>query len=82
MEVEGYKINPIPENVLYVVDGVEITEETFKVTVRPEEISSMTVLKGDRAVALYGEKGKNGVILVKTKKAESNPPKKVSPTKL
>ena len=34
----------------------------------PETVRSMTVLKGKAAVTVWGEKGKNGVIEIKTKK--------------
>jgi TonB-dependent SusC/RagA subfamily outer membrane receptor len=34
----------------------------------PNMIQSITVLKGESAKALYGEKGKNGVMEIKTKK--------------
>lgn len=36
----------------------------------PNDIESITVLKDGNATALYGEKGKNGVLLITTKKAE------------
>ncbi|MCC9070839.1 SusC/RagA family TonB-linked outer membrane protein [Flavobacterium sp. F-65] len=36
----------------------------------PEDIESMTVLKGASAAALYGSQGANGVILVTTKKGK------------
>jgi len=34
----------------------------------PNQIKSVEVLKGDAAVKKYGEKAKNGVILITTKK--------------
>ncbi|SHK60971.1 SusC/RagA family TonB-linked outer membrane protein [Hymenobacter psychrotolerans] len=36
--------------------------------VNPDDIASMTVLKGAAATALYGERASNGVILITTKK--------------
>ncbi|NIG56382.1 SusC/RagA family TonB-linked outer membrane protein [Chitinophaga sp. Cy-1792] len=36
--------------------------------INPEDIETMTVLKGPTAAALYGGKGANGVILITTKK--------------
>lgn len=38
-------------------------------TLDPETIQSINVLKGKSATALYGEKGKNGVIIITTKNA-------------
>jgi len=38
--------------------------------INPDEIESMTVLKGANAAALYGSQGSNGVILITTKKGK------------
>ncbi len=38
----------------------------------PEDIESISVLKGANAAALYGERGANGVIMVTTKKGKRN----------
>ncbi len=56
-------------DVLYVVDG-EIKDKEFVNSLNPENIQSIHVLKGESATALYGEKGKNGVIKITTKKVE------------
>ena len=53
---------------LYVIDGEIASEETFK-NLNPSDIISIDVLKDGKANALYGEKGKNGVIIVTTKKS-------------
>jgi TonB-dependent SusC/RagA subfamily outer membrane receptor len=37
--------------------------------INPSDIESMSVLKGDAATKLYGEKGKDGVIVITLKKA-------------
>ena len=52
---------------LYVVDGVVQTELTN--IPKPEEIYSVTILKDETAIQLYGERGKNGVVVVTTKKS-------------
>jgi hypothetical protein len=54
---------------LVVLDG-KIVEDALK-TLNPENIESMTVLKGKKAVDSYGDKGKNGVIEIKTKTSRS-----------
>lgn len=41
--------------------------------INPDDIESMSVLKGPTAAALYGGKGANGVILITTKKGTSRP---------
>ncbi|BEV03553.1 hypothetical protein [Chryseobacterium gambrini] len=51
---------------LYVLDGKIISEKKFR-KLDQKSIKTMNILKGATAVAIYGEKGKNGVILVKTK---------------
>jgi len=50
---------------LYVVDGLEVDNLTHLI---PEDIQSISILKDKNSTALYGDKGKNGVILVTTKK--------------
>ncbi|MCS3532182.1 hypothetical protein [Chryseobacterium sp. JUb7] len=52
---------------LYVMDGKIISEKKFK-TIDSNSIKAMNVLKGNSATTMYGKKGKNGVILVTTKK--------------
>lgn len=39
--------------------------------INPDDIESMTVLKGGAAAALYGSRGANGVILITTKKGRA-----------
>ncbi|WP_375581150.1 SusC/RagA family TonB-linked outer membrane protein [Marivirga tractuosa] len=39
--------------------------------INPEDIKSMSVLKGAAATALYGVRGQNGVILIETKKGKN-----------
>lgn len=38
--------------------------------INPEDIASMSILKGASATALYGSRGQNGVILITTKKGK------------
>ncbi|AXG72239.1 TonB-dependent receptor SusC [Kordia sp. SMS9] len=52
---------------LFIIDGKEVSNKKFK-DLDAEHIETMTVLKGDSATAKYGEKAKNGVIIIKTKK--------------
>lgn len=54
---------------LYVVDGLE-TEDVNQIA--PDDIESISVLKEKSSTDLYGEKGKNGVILITTKNATQN----------
>ncbi len=62
----GQKNLPVSTDIkiLYIVDGKEIAStENLPV----ERIQSITVLKGQSATSLYGEKAKNGVVVVTTK---------------
>ena len=63
---------------LFVVDGVPIDNGNYGSTtaidygngggaINPDDIASMSVLKGPAAAALYGSRGANGVILITTK---------------
>ena len=53
-----------------VVDDKLVDEATFK-SLSPDQFESVTVLKPEEAVAIYGEAGKDGVIVVRTKSAAS-----------
>ncbi|MEL6719209.1 MAG: TonB-dependent receptor plug domain-containing protein, partial [Bacteroidota bacterium] len=57
-------------NPLFVVDGVIFEQELDKID--PNDIESITVLKGEKATNKYGIKGNNGVVEVTTKKNASN----------
>jgi TonB family protein len=58
-----YYANTAP---LYILDGVIITKPKMD-GINPELIESISVLKDQSAVAVYGQKGKNGVVLITTK---------------
>lgn len=57
-------IKPFP---YVLVDGVPTDEQTFK-ALDPNTIESVSVFKDEKATAAYGEKGKNGVIVIMLKK--------------
>ncbi|MEY3921054.1 MAG: hypothetical protein RL634_815 [Bacteroidota bacterium] len=50
---------------LYIVDDVPINNIS---TINPDDIASVDVLKDASATALYGVRGANGVVIIKTKK--------------
>ena len=58
--------SPLPADVLCLIDGKESDAATVK-ALNPNSIKSINVLKGS-ATSKYGEKGKNGVIEIITKK--------------
>lgn len=57
----------LPLGLVYMLDGKEISVEEMK-AFSPTKIQSMNVLKGKMAEEKYGEKGKNGVIEIISKK--------------
>ncbi len=63
-ELEGAL--PEGEKPLLIVDDKEFNGSIEDID--PETVRSMTVLKGKAAETVWGEKGKNGVIEIKTKK--------------
>lgn len=75
-------LNPGLNSPLFVVDGIPISNSTVSnrsegnleadygngaQDINPDDVESMTVLKGPSATALYGSRGMNGVILITTK---------------
>lgn len=68
IRIRGVKSSPGKEP-LVLVDGREAVLDSIK----PERIESITVLKDSMSVATYGEKGRNGVILVTMKKGTEKP---------
>ena len=66
---------------LYVIDGVptfmEDTGINPLVNISPNDIESIDVLKDAAATAIYGSRGANGVVIVKTKNGKRNEKTKV-----
>lgn len=74
-------------NALIVVDGVPINNSTYSMSgndfgavqgsdgassLNPDDIESVTVLRGASAAALYGSQAGNGVIVITTKKGQKD----------
>ena len=71
---------------LYVVNGIQIQNSNLGnagkwdgadygdaiTAINPDDIEDITVLKGGAAAALYGQRGRNGVILITTKSGKYN----------
>jgi TonB family protein len=62
------EIKPYP---YVLIDGVPSDEKALKL-LDPDRIESVNVLKDEQATSKYGDKGKDGVILVTTKKGNTN----------
>lgn len=54
---------------LYVIDGFPSNSDNFR-SINPNDIESASVLKDAAAIAEYGNRGSNGVIVIKTKRAQ------------
>ncbi len=77
---------------LYVVDGIPMSNGTMGVQaldnsidfgnqaadINPEDIESITILKGASATALYGSRAGNGAVLITTKRGHQNEAVKVT----
>ncbi|RZJ94176.1 MAG: hypothetical protein EOO60_03610 [Hymenobacter sp.] len=57
---------------LIVVDGIISTNDVL-VSLNPDDIASISVLKGANAAALYGSQASNGALIVTTKKGGATP---------
>lgn len=67
--VRGYSSIDGNAEPLYVLNGVAITGEQFQM-IDPSNIKEVKVLKDEKANALYGSKGSNGVIVITTNDAD------------
>lgn len=68
---------------LYIIDGIPVVTKNSSALnsniqptnpladINPSDIESVTVLKDASAVAIYGSRGSNGVILINTKRGDS-----------
>ena len=56
---------------LFILDGEVISESVMSV-IDPNKIESINILKDASAVAVFGEKGKGGVVQITTKEGKTN----------
>jgi len=76
--LRGFKSLTQSNQALFIVDGVPYDNSSYTgsgydfgsaaADINPDDIASLSVLKGAAASALYGSRGSNGVIIVTTKK--------------
>jgi len=79
--LRGFKSLTQSNQALFIVDGVPYDNSSYTgmgydfgsaaADLNPDDIASVSVLKGAAASALYGSRGSNGVILITTKKGLS-----------
>ncbi len=56
---------------LFIIDGAPVDEDNFR-SLNPQDIASISVLKDAGATAIYGNRGANGVVVIKTKTGSYN----------
>lgn len=84
MIIRGYTSINYSNQPLYIVDGIPINNDTQfggtiggtssanrAVDINPDEIESVSILKGGAATALYGIRAANGAVIITTKKGKS-----------
>lgn len=84
--IRGYSSLTGSNQALFIVDGAPINNDTANTNttgrggfdygnaamdINPDDIESVSVLKGSAATALYGSRASNGVILITTKKGKN-----------
>jgi TonB-linked SusC/RagA family outer membrane protein len=68
---------------LYVIDGVSFNMDNLQganplMTLNPADIESIDILKDAGATSIYGSRGANGIIIIKTKRGNKNQKIKVN----
>ncbi|MFD2919111.1 SusC/RagA family TonB-linked outer membrane protein [Terrimonas rubra] len=59
---------------LYILDGVPIEEGVFR-SLNPNDFESVDILKDAAGAGIYGSRGANGVIVIKTKMGQAGRPR-------
>ncbi|RZN82912.1 MAG: DUF3520 domain-containing protein [Winogradskyella sp.] len=54
---------------LFIVNGIPVNENSFR-ALNPNDIKSLDVIKEAKALSIYGNRGKNGVIIITTGKGK------------
>jgi len=62
---------------LFIMDGAPVDQDNFR-SLNPDEIESISVLKDAGATAIYGNRGANGVVIIKTKSGNYDQDLKIS----
>ena len=61
---------------LFIIDGAPVDEDNFR-SLNPNDIASISVLKDAGATAIYGNRGANGVVIIKTRNGTFNSATKI-----
>jgi TonB family protein len=66
IKASGMDLFGLEKSPLFIVDGIEV-ENFSHTSLNPEDIESISVLKDSTATEIYGEKAKNGVVIITSK---------------
>lgn len=69
VRIRCFSTIPESSDPLVILDGKIIEYKDFQ-ALKPEQIADLEILKGDMTTAIYGVRGMNGVIVVKSKTEE------------
>lgn len=72
IRIRGYGSINAGSEPLYIVDGMAVTTEEFRL-LNPKSVESISILKDAAAGAIYGSRAGNGVIIVTTKSGKGKP---------
>ncbi len=66
---KGVIVNNRGKNPLYVINGVPVQKKSNNPiqNINPNDIESISILKDNAAISLYGKEGEDGVVLITTK---------------
>ncbi|MEM9673634.1 MAG: SusC/RagA family TonB-linked outer membrane protein [Bacteroidota bacterium] len=73
-----YNTADSPEDAVSNLGSGGVTNSNRAIDINPEDIESLTVLKGPAATVLYGIRAANGAVVITTKKGERNTRPKIS----
>jgi TonB-linked SusC/RagA family outer membrane protein len=62
---------------LYLLDGIQVAEATI-ISLNPNDIESVSVLKDASSTSIYGSRAANGVLYITTKKGNTNQPARIT----
>ncbi|TKC09387.1 SusC/RagA family TonB-linked outer membrane protein [Pedobacter frigoris] len=72
-QIRGVSTYAGGSNPLIIVDDIEFTIDQVN-QIDPNEVESVTILKDASTTAIYGVRGANGVLIVRTRRGESGKP--------
>ncbi|MGB3589037.1 MAG: SusC/RagA family TonB-linked outer membrane protein, partial [Tunicatimonas sp.] len=73
-----YNAADSPEDAVSSLGSGGVTNSNRAIDINPEDVESLTVLKGPAATVLYGIRAANGAVVITTKKGERNSKPKIS----